>query len=457
MTATALHQPRQAPLSTPHLRVRNGIRRLTGIDLLPDAAVRDAFADGLRLGDPVAERFVAETYHGELGARRARALLERALTSGVASVADAPESMRALFAEFEQLPSWADPALIEQGAAVWRRWGYELGAVGNAGTMDTYTEASLALPLSLAGGYAGDRALHRYLETTRWWLEVSRPDAILTPGSRGRAISMHVRVMHVSVRARVARHREWDGDRWGVPISQSEMLLTLLAGSVAPALALYALGYLTSPREIRAVLHFNRYLGHLLGVRCDDFFPETVLDAVRLLFLWDATRACDAGSVGAELVESFVPAFRPREHHHGINRMRAYYHYWLQAGYSGLFMFPWNRRRYDLPSPLPGIDVLLARAQLAPPLGPVGAMAGVGTSGGVRGCRPTSPLAASGRLPGHSAVPCGTPIACGGQPRKERHARHQHVRRRRTCRACVVGLGRPRGHERVGPGRPCHA
>ena len=43
------------------------------------------------------------------------------------------------------------PELIEAGAAVWRRWGYSLGAVGNAGTMDTYTEGSLAIPLSLSG------------------------------------------------------------------------------------------------------------------------------------------------------------------------------------------------------------------------------------------------------------------------------------------------------------------
>jgi hypothetical protein len=361
MTATAFRYT-EAMHGGPHRRLRDTVRRLTGVDLLPDDDVVAAFAAGLHAGDPVAERFVAETYHGELGARRARDMLERALDSSIDDVPDAPESMRALFAEFERMPEWADPDLIEAGAAVWRRWGYELGAVGNAGTMDTYTEASLALPLSLSGGYAGDRALHRYLETTRWWLEVSRPGAILTPGSLGRRISMHVRVMHVSVRARVADHCEWDAERWGLPISQSEMLLTLLAGSVAPGLALYGLGYLTSPRELRAVLHFNRYLGHLLGVRCDHFYPQTSLDAVRLLFLWNATRAYDAGRTGAELVESFVPAFRPQEHHRGRDRMRAYFHYWLQAGYSGLFMLPWNRRRYDLPSPVPGMAFLLLRA-----------------------------------------------------------------------------------------------
>jgi hypothetical protein len=337
------------------------LRRL-GLDLLPSDDVARRYAEGLSAGDPIAERFVAETFHGALGARAARALLDQALDHGIDNVADAPESMRALFAEFEDDPPWLDRALVEEGAAVWRRWGYSLGAVGDAGTMDTYTEASLALPLSLSGGYAGDRAMHRYLETTHWWLEVSRPGAILTPGSLARAISLKVRVMHVSVRARVADHPEWDGSRWGLPISQSEMLLTLLGGSVAPGLGLTLLGHLTSPRELRAVLHFNRYCGHLVGVRCDGYFPESAMDAWRLLVMADTGRANDAGDLGRELVESFVPAFAPTDGLSGLGRWRARFHYWLQAGYAGLFMLPWHRRRYDLPSALPGMALLLGRA-----------------------------------------------------------------------------------------------
>ncbi len=342
--------------------LRNLVKRLTGVDLFPADAVARAFIAGLTEGDPVAERFVAETYHGELGARRARELVERAQRDGVDSVPEAPESMRALFAEFEQLPAWVDPELVEEGAAVWRRWAYALGALGNAGTNDTYTEGWLAVPLSLSGGYAGQRALHRYLETSRWWIEVCQPGAVLTPGSLGRNISMHVRIMHVSVRERVKQHPEWDAERWGLPISQSAMLLTLLGGSVAPALGLHLLGHLTSPREMRAVLHFNRYCGHLVGVRCDGYFPETVADAWRILFMADAARSYDSADSGTELVESFVPAFAPAPAHRGLARLRAEYHYRVQAGYLGLYMLPWNRRRYRLPSAVPGILLLLLRS-----------------------------------------------------------------------------------------------
>lgn len=338
--------------------------RLTGVDLFPSDQIAAAFKAGLTEGDSIAERFVAETYHGELGARKARELVEEAQRLGVDNVPEVPDSLRALLEDFERVPDWVDPELVEEGAAVWRRWAYALGAVGNAGTMDTYTESWLALPLSLSGGYAGERALHRYMETSRWWLEVSKPGAVMQPGSTARAISLHVRIMHVSVRARVRKHPEWDFDRYGLPISQSAMLLTLLGGSVAPALGLTALGYLTSRREMRAVLHFNRYCGHLVGVRCDNYFPETVLDAWRILFMADSARSYDSAEAGTELVQSFVPAFAPKSGQRGPDRLRAAYHHRVQAGYTGLFMLPWNRRRYQLPSPVPGIALLLARAPL---------------------------------------------------------------------------------------------
>lgn len=364
MTVPAAFRYPESRTGSSHARLRDRMLRLTGVDLFPTDDIAAAFKAGLSAGDPVAERFVAETYHGEIGARRARDLVEQALRVGIENVPEAPESMRALFADFETVPDWVDRGLVEEGAAVWRRWAYALGAVGNAGTMDTYTESWLALPLSLSGGYAGDRALHRYMETSRWWIEVSGPGAVLRPGSLARAISLHVRIMHVSVRARVRQHPEWNFDRLGLPISQSAMLLTLLGGSVAPALGLTALGYLTSPREMRAVLHFNRYCGHLVGVRCDGYFPQTVMDAWRILFMADSARSYDSAQTGAELVESFAPAFAPKPTQRGLDRLRAGYHYRLQAGYAGLFMLPWNRRRYDLPSPAPGMALLLARAPL---------------------------------------------------------------------------------------------
>ena len=260
----------------PAVRTARGVaRRLLGIDLCPPPDIAALLCEDLYTGDPVAEGFVDEVLFGPDGPRAGRTLLDRAIAEGIDAIDDAPEAMRRLFAEFEEVPSWVDPALVEQGAAIWRRWGTTLFAVAGTTTLEIYTESAVAVPLSLTGGYAGDKALHRFMETVRFWIDVSQPGALLEPGSAGRATAMRVRVMHVSVRRRVAEHPEWDAERWGLPISQTYMALTLMGGSIGPALAMWPLGHVTTPAEIRALLHFQRYLGHLLGVR-PRWYPETV-------------------------------------------------------------------------------------------------------------------------------------------------------------------------------------
>jgi hypothetical protein len=349
----AVHSPRVR-------RTEALVRRLTGARLFPPDDKARAFIGDMYRGDPLAERYVAEAYVHGADRRHARDLLDRALQTSIVDVPEAPESMRALFAEFEQLPDWVDPALVDEGAAVWRRWGTMLFSVAGVITLEAYTEAAVALPLSLTGGYAGDNALRRFLETTRFWMDVSEPGALLRPGSEGRATAMRVRVMHVSVRRRVMEHPEWDAERWGLPISQGYMLLTLLGGSTVPALALWLLGYQTTPREMRALLHFQRYLGHLLGAQ-PTWYPQSIAESLQIVAMTTAARSLDSGENGAELIESFPRAFAPRDGHRGLRRLREAYNFRIYGAYCAMWMAPATRRRYRMPRAFPWLLILLAR------------------------------------------------------------------------------------------------
>ncbi|MDL9937229.1 oxygenase MpaB family protein [Gordonia sp. ABSL1-1] len=339
-------------------RARRLVLRLTGKDLFPEPENLKTFAEDMFHTDPVAERFVDEVY-GSLGGDAARALLDQALTEGLDSIENPPPALIALFDEFDTVPEWVDPELIAEGERIWRRWGTGLFSVAGGITLEMYTEAAVAKPLSLAGGYAGDNALRRFLETARFWIDVSQPGALLTPGSPGRATAMRVRVMHVWVRRTVAGHPEWDRDRWGAPISQSYQLLTLMGGSVVPAMALWLTGVQTTPREIRVLLHYQRYLGHLLGVRTQ-WYPSGIGEALRLLAFVNTTRSHDAGADGAELIESFPAAFATAGDR-GLARWRGKYNSMMYAAYSRIYMMPWTSMRYDLPNPIPGIAILLLR------------------------------------------------------------------------------------------------
>lgn len=358
-------------------RVESLVRKVTGSHLFPTDEQARALTEDLFAGDPVAERFVAEVMRGPGGSAAGRQLLDRALTDGIAAVPEAPAAMRELFAEFETVPDWVVPDLVEQGAAIWRRWGTMLFSFAGAETLEMYTESAVATPLSLAGGYAGNSALRRYLETCRFWMDVSQPGALLTPGSTGRATALKVRVMHVSVRSKVAEHPEWDIDRWGLPISQTYQLLTLIAGSVTPGLGLWALGYQTTPAEIRALLHFQKYMGYLLGVRLR-WHPETIADSLRVLAMTIASRSYDAGDHGAELIESYPAAFAPRPEHRGLSRLRAAYNFRINSVYSAMYMAPGTRRKYRLPPAFPWLLIPVLRfplisamefARRVPPIG----------------------------------------------------------------------------------------
>jgi hypothetical protein len=333
-------------------RARRAWRAVWRFDPQPSDDYVDRFARAYYDTDPVAEQFVADVYD-TLGAKRGRELLDRALEHGIDAVPEAPPSMRRLFAEFETPPTWLEPALVEQGARVFRRWGTAVFKFATASTLEMYTESSIAKPLSLSGGYTGNRAHHRQLETVRFWIDVSDPGG-LDPGGPGRATAMRVRIMHVFIRRRLLDHPEWDLDAWGAPISVADATLTLMGGSVVPGLSLWSAGHQTTIREIEALLHFWRYVGHLLGVQ-PDWYPRDFRQSVQLMFAAFVKRAYLAGPDGDELIEAYLPAFAPKRGSALGKRLRDEIEYRALIGYTRFWMLPKSYKSHEMPRAWPWV------------------------------------------------------------------------------------------------------
>jgi hypothetical protein len=331
-------------------RGRRICRAVLRFDPVPDEDKVLAFARGYYDADPIAEAFVDEIYLGR-SSDEGRRMLDQAIAHGVDSVPDAPESMRRLFEEFERAPSWLDPARVEHGAALFRRFGPAVFSFAGAETLLGYTESSIVKPLALTGGYAGDSALNRFMETARFWIDVSEPGG-LDPGGAGRATAMRVRVMHVFIRRHIINHPEWRLDAWGVPISQSDALITLMSSSLTPGLAMHLMGFRTSRREIETLMHYWRYIGHLLGVQ-PRWYPETLVEGLQLSTVFFLKCAGTAGADGVELVESYPRAFRPATGTPWRARLRDEINYRAQLGYTRYFLPGRFYRRYDLPNPWP--------------------------------------------------------------------------------------------------------
>ena len=327
--------------------VRSAARRVLGFDPAPSSDVVGAIGAMYYDADPLAEAYVDEVYLTR-GTTVGRAMLEQALAHGVASLEDAPASLVALLADVEQDPAWVDWELVEQGARVFRRWSTDVFRFAGAITLAAYSESSVAKPLALTGAYAGAKAKHRFLETAAFWIAVSDPGG-LRPGAGGRLASLRVRVMHVFVRQRLLAHPEWDLDAWGVPISQADALLTLMGGSFGPGLAMHAMGYLTSAREIEATMHFWRYVGHLMGVR-PSWYPSSLREATQLSFVAFVKSAHRAGEDGRLLCRSYAQAFAPDRDAPFAERVRASLEHRVHLGYTRFFLPPPIYRANGLPA-----------------------------------------------------------------------------------------------------------
>ncbi len=336
-----------ANVGRPWVRVVRAMGRVVlGFDPAPSDEIVRTFASSYYEGDPLAEAFVEEIYLG-CGVPAGRAMLDQALAQGVDSVKNAPASLLRLFADIDADPAWLDPALLERGARVFRRYGSAVFRFAGAITLEGYSESSVAKPLALTGGYAGGSTRRRFLETAAFWIAVSEPGG-LAPFSAGRASALRVRVMHVFVRKRLLAHAEWNLEKWGVPISQGDALLTLMGGSFVPGIAMQAMGYRPSVRDIEAMMHFWRYVGHLMGVR-PSFYPVSLAEAAQLTFVTMMKGSKTAGDDGRHLCKSYIAAFAPDPKAPLFDRLRQTIDHRVHLGYTRFFLPPWTYKKNELP------------------------------------------------------------------------------------------------------------
>ncbi len=344
--------------------LRTALRWILGFDPAPPESVVRTFASMYYDADPLAEAFVDEVYL-QLGLDQGRAMLDQALARGVASIPDPPPSLLRLFDDIDHDPPWLDLQEVERGAAAFRRYGPAVFRFAGAITLLAYSENSVAKPLALTGTYASSSARHRFLETVAFWIAVSEPGG-LAPAAPGRASALRVRIMHVFVRDRLLRHPEWDAAAYGVPISQADALLTLMGGSYVPGLAMRALGYWPSDEEIEAMMHFWRYVGHLMGVR-PRWFPASMKDAAQLMFMTVVKSAHRAGDDERTLCQGYARAFEPSTpapERNLLDRLRDHVEHRVHLGYTRLFLPTHRYWRNDLPFAAPFVLAPLAPAPL---------------------------------------------------------------------------------------------
>lgn len=263
----------------------------------------DRFLPALTRTDPLADA-VAQDF-AELGRAKSRAMLDRALLEGIGAVADAPASLRALFAQLDHVPVWVDWAALDRASDVLFRTGFIGGTVLGAKCLVTgYCSPGGNKPLVFTGQLErGARVGYRIAETCRFVVDVCERGGMRRFG-RGFASTVRVRIMHATVRRLIAESGEFDEHAWGAPINQHDMVATTILFSQAYLEGIRAFGFAPTPAEAEDFLHLWRYNGWIIGVE-PELLPSSEAQALRLADLISCTQG-PPDDDARMLVRSFV-------------------------------------------------------------------------------------------------------------------------------------------------------
>ena len=250
-------------------------RWLHEADPLADDAVASLVSPS---GDSIAlERFIAGLYRG------------------APQSDDLPEPMRRFFEVTSALPSWTCQPRLESASDVFLDWGVlAIGAHICASLPETYVMPRVAKLLHLTRQLDADpqHADRRLWFTVRMCFDVLARNG-LGPKGEGMLALQRLRLIHAVVRLFVQHRLEnphrlsklsstalWDVEN-GKPISQLELLHTLLTFSHVVIRALEILGAELTPYQREAYIHIWNVAGVQLGIR-PELLPRDASDAAKM-------------------------------------------------------------------------------------------------------------------------------------------------------------------------------
>lgn len=284
----------------------------------------DRLGEALWRGDPLADAVILDLEAGEIpGGWRA---VEAALAGSIAAAPGAPASLRALCAQAEAAPLWADMAQINRGGELLYRGGAFSGLVlGFKSLIYGYCAPGGNKPLVFSGRLA-EQAPRRLHETTAFVHRVCLTGG-LERHAPGYCAALQVRLMHARVRHLLRRDPRWRAQDWGEPINQHDTMATLFLFSSLLLRGLRALGYQIDPDEAARYMLLWRYVGHLMGVE-EPLLPVSEAQAMDAAAMIEATQEPpdeDARRLTAALFGSGIHGARTPQERAQAQRLLPFY------------------------------------------------------------------------------------------------------------------------------------
>jgi hypothetical protein len=264
----------------------------------------EIYAASLMRSDPVADALVEALYR--TAGRAWWPVVLRAVNEETDSAGGATAELRGFIAALAPEPSSQDWDLIERGSAAVARTGFRAGrALQCAALMVDYWSSALSKPLEMTGELRR-RTRQRLLQTGAWWVQVHKPGGMRRERD-GFNTTLHVRLIHASVRRMALTSGAWDTAAWGLPINQGDLFFQVVGFTWLFLRSLERMGYRISDDERAAYYTFWRYLAALMGVERELLPLINETDCARFWELWLLTNpGPDEGS--AELAHASLKA-----------------------------------------------------------------------------------------------------------------------------------------------------
>lgn len=248
----------------------------------------------LHEADPLADEAVASLVSPSGDCSALESFLA-ALYRGDPPLAGLPEPVRRLLEETTNLPAWACAPRIAAASDVFLDWGVLTVAAHICASLpETYEMPRTAKLLALTRQLDADPAHvdRRLWFTVRMCFDVLNEGG-LDPGGSGRLALQRLRLLHAVVRMFVQRrletphrlaalssHELWDTEN-GQPISQLELLHTLLTFSHVVIRSFDLFGCELTPYQREAYIHIWNVAGAMLGIR-PELLPRSADDAKKI-------------------------------------------------------------------------------------------------------------------------------------------------------------------------------
>ncbi|HET8706698.1 MAG TPA: oxygenase MpaB family protein [Pseudomonadales bacterium] len=252
-----------------------------GAPLAPTKAEWDRVLNALWEGDKEMDKVVDWMF--ENNPRQSKALFEQALMHGIDSLENPPEVLKSFFAHIDTPPAWLDRQLAEKGVQVSRLPGeVSYFVLRDFALMGGYALFNSMNQTLASTGALGKQTAQRLAETGKWVCDVTTEQGMERFGP-GFITTIRVRMVHALVRRNLKLKKDWEWDKWGLPINQIDMLATYLAFGPVQLLGSRLFGVYYSKAESEAFMHLWRYIGWLLGMD-EQWLAITEGDGLRKLY-----------------------------------------------------------------------------------------------------------------------------------------------------------------------------